>query len=86
MKSVRIAVLKSRLSEFLRLVRNGQTVEVLDRDTPVARIVPLAKEAPRLVIRKPLRPSRLHLFKPPPPLPGGERALEILLADRNSGR
>lgn len=86
MKSVRIAVLKARLSEYLRLVREGQTVEVLDRHTPVARIVPFEKETPRLVIRRPSRAFDLHRISPPPPLPGGERALEILLADRHSGR
>ena len=40
MSNVRIADLKARLSEHLRTVRNGGTVTVLDRDTPVARIVP----------------------------------------------
>ena len=40
MREVRIAELKARLSEHLRSVRNGETVTVLDRDTPIARIVP----------------------------------------------
>jgi prevent-host-death family protein len=40
MSNVRIADLKARLSEHLRAVRNGDTIIVLDRDTPVARIVP----------------------------------------------
>ena len=39
MSDVRIADLKARLSEHLRTVRNGGTLTVLDRDTPVARIV-----------------------------------------------
>ena len=38
---VGIAALKARLSEHLRAVRKGRTITVLDRDTPVARIVPL---------------------------------------------
>ena len=37
MKSVRIAELKSRLSEYLRAVRNGETIAVFDRETPVAQ-------------------------------------------------
>jgi prevent-host-death family protein len=41
MKQVRIAELKARLSEYLRAVRNGETIAVLDRDTPVAQIVPV---------------------------------------------
>ena len=40
MSNVRIADLKALLSEHLRAVRNGDTIIVLDRDTPVARIVP----------------------------------------------
>ena len=64
MSDVRIADLKARLSEHLRSVRNGGTVTVLDRDTPVARIVPYA--APALEIRKARRPLR-DLKLPPRP-------------------
>src|SRR5437763_5976372 len=52
MKTVRIAELKSRLSEYLRAVRNGETIAVLDRETPVAQIVPV-RERVALRIRKP---------------------------------
>ena len=62
MSDVRIADLKARLSEHLRSVRNGGTVTVLDRDTPVARIIPVA--APALEIRKAKR--RLRDLKLPP--------------------
>ena len=44
MSDVRIADLKARLSEHLRSVRNGGTLTVLDRDTPVARIIPFASQ------------------------------------------
>lgn len=67
MKAVRIAELKSRLSEYLRAVRDGATVTVLDRNTPVAKIIPIQQAGLR--IRKPapgsLPPKRLAL---PPPL------------------
>ena len=56
MSDVRIADLKARLSEHLRSVRNGGTLTVLDRDTPIARIVPFA--APPLEIRKAQRRVR----------------------------
>jgi prevent-host-death family protein len=56
MSKVRIADLKARLSEHLRSVRNGGTVTVLDRDTPVARIVPVA--TPALEIRRATRRLR----------------------------
>ena len=41
MRKVRIAALKARLSEHLRAVRRGEPIAVLDRDTPVAQIVPV---------------------------------------------
>jgi antitoxin (DNA-binding transcriptional repressor) of toxin-antitoxin stability system len=56
MSNVRIADLKARLSEHLRAVRNGSTLTVLDRETPVARIIPFA--APSLEIRKAKRQLR----------------------------
>ncbi|HXP89072.1 MAG TPA: type II toxin-antitoxin system prevent-host-death family antitoxin [Bryobacteraceae bacterium] len=66
MRQVRIAELKSRLSEYLRAVRRGETIAVLDRETPVAQIVPL-REPAALSIRKPaagaLPPNRVPLPK-----------------------
>jgi len=41
MKVVKIADLKSRLSRHLREVRAGATLTVLDRRTPIARLVPI---------------------------------------------
>jgi prevent-host-death family protein len=64
MSDVRIADLKARLSEHLRSVRNGGTVTVLDRDTPVARIIPVA--APALEIRKAKRRPRDWKLPPRP--------------------
>ena len=64
MSDVRIADLKARLSEHLRSVRNGNTLTVLDRDTPVARIVPYSAQP--LEIRKARRPLR-DLKLPPTP-------------------
>jgi prevent-host-death family protein len=52
MKQVRIAELKSRLSEYLRAVRQGETIAVLDRETPIAQIVPIRGKA-ALRVRKP---------------------------------
>jgi prevent-host-death family protein len=52
MKAVTIAGLKARLREYLRAVRRGETIVVLDRETRVAEIVPV--RAPNaLRIRKP---------------------------------
>jgi prevent-host-death family protein len=40
---VGIRELKSRLSEYLRRVRAGETVIITDRGEPVGRIVPVAQ-------------------------------------------
>ncbi|MGH9327289.1 MAG: type II toxin-antitoxin system Phd/YefM family antitoxin [Terriglobia bacterium] len=67
MKQVGIAELKSRLSEYLRAVRRGETISVLDRETPVAQIVPV-RERSSLRVRKPAagkpHPNRVPLPKP----------------------
>ena len=44
MKSVGVKQLKSRLSEYLRLVRNGETVFVTDRDEVVAELRPTRRQ------------------------------------------
>jgi prevent-host-death family protein len=75
---VRIADLKARLSHHLRSVRNGGTVTVLDRDTPVARIVPVS--APSLEIRKAQR--RLRDLKLPPRPSKRTDSTAALLEDR----
>ena len=51
MKQVRIADLKAHLSQYLRAVRGGETIAVMDRDTPIAQIVPM-REATAIKIRK----------------------------------
>lgn len=54
MKQVRTAELKARLSEYLRAVRGGESIAVLDRDTPIAQLVPVRGGA-ALRVRKPAR-------------------------------
>lgn len=78
MSDVGIAELKARLSEYLRSVRNGSSLTVLDRDTPIARIVPYA--APPLDIRKARR--RLRDVKRPPKPATRTDSLAILVDDR----
>jgi len=41
MKSATISQAKDRLSEYLQLVERGETVLILRRDKPIARIVPV---------------------------------------------
>lgn len=78
MKGVGIADLKARLSEHLKSVRKGRSLTVLDRETPVARIVPYASEA--LEIRRASRgPKSLRLPEPPTK---PTDSLAVLLDDR----
>ena len=42
MLKANVSTLKNNLSRYLQKVRRGQTVEVLDRDQPVARLVPVS--------------------------------------------
>jgi prevent-host-death family protein len=49
--SVKTAELKAHLSKHLRAVRRGETIVVLDRDEPIARIVPIGAAGLELVVR-----------------------------------
>jgi prevent-host-death family protein len=84
MKQARIAELKARLSDYIRAVRRGETITVLDRETPVARIVPIRQ--PGLRVRKPApgapRPNRIV----PPPSDVKLDVLELLLEERQGQR
>lgn len=79
MSDVGIADLKARLSEHLRSVRNGRTLTVLDRDTPVALIVPYAAQP--LEIRKAKR--RLRDLKLPPKPSKRTDSVALLVEDRH---
>ncbi len=87
MKQVRIADLKARLSEHLRGVRRGQPLIVLDRDTPIARIVPYSNDARKLVVRHPRDGrSRLREVPLPSPLKADVDVVSLLLEERQGGR
>jgi prevent-host-death family protein len=86
MKQVRIADLKARLSEYLRSVRGGETIAVLDRDTPIARIVPV-RDGPALRIRKPSPGAKpLNRITVPKPLGGDIDVVTLLLEERQGHR
>jgi prevent-host-death family protein len=42
--TVNVATLKAQLSEYLRVVKAGGEVIVMDRQTPVARLIPYQEE------------------------------------------
>ncbi|MGH6717718.1 MAG: type II toxin-antitoxin system Phd/YefM family antitoxin [Alphaproteobacteria bacterium] len=56
MKETNVSGLKARLSEYLAAVRNGETVVVHDRRTPIARLVPVGENPEELNIIEPSRP------------------------------
>jgi len=100
MKSVRISQLKNELSRFLDLVRSGESVLVLDRDTPIARIEPVAAQTAspqtdeeawladldrRGIIRRG-RGRRLRSLLEPFPAGPASGVLDALLEERRSGR
>ncbi|KPK64947.1 MAG: hypothetical protein AMS21_06025 [Gemmatimonas sp. SG8_38_2] len=82
-RGVRVAELKARLSAYLRRVRAGETITVLDRDTPIARLVPVDAAAPLSVRRS---RGRLHDLPLPPPLTLGVDVVDLLLEERQADR
>ncbi|MCA1560707.1 MAG: type II toxin-antitoxin system prevent-host-death family antitoxin [Acidobacteria bacterium] len=86
MKQVRIAELKARLSEYLRAVRRGETIAVLDRETPVAQIIPV-RDRSALRVRKPALgtppPNRVRL---PRPVKLDVDIVQLLLEERQGQR
>jgi prevent-host-death family protein len=86
MKQVRIAELKSHLSQYLRAVRGGQTITVFDRETPVAHIVPIRDRVTLNIRKRPAGtppPNRVPL---PKPLKIGIDILDLLLEERQTQR
>jgi len=92
MKRIAVTDLKNRLSEYLRLVKRGETIEILERSVPIARIEALPPAASsgkdrlaRLVqegvVQSPRKKRDLRFLQAPPvPCTGG--AVEALLDAR----
>ncbi len=99
MKMVKVSEAKTHLSRYLRYVRHGGRVRILDRETPIADLVPVdppagASDDERiladlerrgLVKRGKPGPIPPELFKPGP---GGPRAgvVDALLEERRRSR
>jgi antitoxin (DNA-binding transcriptional repressor) of toxin-antitoxin stability system len=81
MGKVGIVDLKAHLSRHLRKVRGGRTLTVVDRDTPVAQIIPYDAETLLEVRRATRKPSTLR--RPQPTLKATD-SLSVLLEDRAS--
>lgn len=79
-RSVRIAELKSHLSAYLRRVKRGETVTVMERDTPVAQLVPLQASHPSLHVRR--ARGKIGELRLPPPLRMRSDIVKLLLEER----
>ena len=95
MEKATISQLKNRLSAYLRKVKAGESVLILERDQPVARIEPIAAheaDEPLLVRleragivrpgKRPLSRERLRKQAPKPE----KSVVEALIEDRREGR
>lgn len=93
MQTVNIAELKSNLSAFLELVRNGEELIVKDRNRPIARLLPLESgedldaEEEILVgaglMRLPLEPKSEEFFDLPAPDVSLETIRQIIRDERD---
>lgn len=87
MNTVKIADLKSRLSEHLRKVRAGRSMTILDRNHPIARLVPIEKTGVSLTVRSPLPSApKLQRVLLPPPLRLRKDILAFLNDERQDER
>jgi prevent-host-death family protein len=88
MLKVGVARLKAELSGYLKKVRRGQEVVVCDRETPIARLIPFERSEQRggLIVRPPTIALRIQDVPLPPPLPGGDRIVEMLINERQQER
>lgn len=96
MKKLSIAKLKNDLSAHLDYVRKGGRIQVMDRDQPVAEILPFTKRDDDAFVDQLLGQG---IARPPgspfpkdfwnetlPAIPGGESTLAVLLEERKKGR
>jgi prevent-host-death family protein len=99
MRVASITEAKNTLSALLDRVRAGQSVLIVDRGVPVARLEPVpatgeSSDAARLarleragLVRRGTAPPPLALIASPPPRPRkGASAVEALLEERRTGR
>ena len=97
MKTATITEAKNGLSALIDRVRGGETVLILDRGVPVARLEPAVDDRdPSGRIRRLQRAGAVRVgegqppvdvVRTPPPAPtGNARVVEALLEERRSGR
>jgi prevent-host-death family protein len=101
MKRASISELREHLSRYIEQVRRGETIEVVDRETPIARVVPTvsesrkARQRDKALIKRLLRSGQVktgplrgvpEILKRLPPGPTKSGVLDALLSERAEGR
>lgn len=99
MTTVGVTEAKNNLSKLLKKVRHGETVLILDRNVPVARLEPLAARSPEADEAKLLDLERRGLLKrgtgklpkgfatrPLPKTTDGSSVVQALLDERTESR
>lgn len=92
-----VSTLKNSLNRYLKKVRQGETIEVVDRDLPIARIIPIGASTQRSeewlmqldrlgLIRRGNMKGCQDILKEPPPGHLSANVLEALLDERRDGR
>lgn len=92
MRSVNVAKLKDRLSEYLGFAKNGEEIIIWDRNLPMAKLVPFKAETASeqellLVAAAKMRLGQKKLdhkkfWRMPAGKVNGNKAIKALLADR----
>lgn len=92
-----VSTVKNQLSRYLQKVRQGETVEIIDRDLPVARIVPIERTTHNqeewlahlvrldLIKRGPMKGSK-DILRHSPPGKSSVKVLDALLEERRGER
>lgn len=101
MKTANVTYLRTHLSRLLDAVRRGESIEIRDRNTPIARLVPVE---PRTKARSRAIPPWLErlrsagvvrvgslkpvpdILKKRPPGPRRTGAVDALIEERRTGR
>jgi prevent-host-death family protein len=96
MVNVNVAELKNRLSKYLTLVKGGEEIVILDRNLPVAKLVPFStdesSEGELLLVaagkmRLPKSAVKLgNLLKIPTGRVDGSEGIQALLDERKESR
>lgn len=89
MRRIGVRELRQNASKYIRLVKEGETIEVAERGTPVALLSPLPRTPEstyeRLVREGKIRPGTQdwESVKPLPPKPGAPSLSDILRGMRD---